>query len=217
MQPGYKGELKMARRSDSVAFIDAFDVRANDFIEIEFGDTPKVTHKIPKFGEPRGDVIGFYCVARDRRGNSHIEMMTNTETIEHYSRFTQAKNRGPFAELNTKGAKHPNFIPYGLKTVIHRICRRKLDLSREQAQQYAEDDRVNRMIVQPAAAGIIDAANGAILNLPIPEITEETASEQTSAEKTQALLADMKAKTEKDSVLPSKEVIAAGKGDKPAT
>jgi phage RecT family recombinase len=173
LQPGYKGDLKMARRSSSIAFIDAFDVREHDFIEIEFGDSPKVIHKLPKFGTPRGTVLGCYAVARDKHGNTHVEAMTALEIIDHHRRFSKAKNKGPYAGLEQKGVTHENFVSYGLKSVVHRICRRKLDLSPEQAQQFAEEDELARP-EPPRGAPLLEVGGSAAsLNQPIEERREE--------------------------------------------
>ena len=86
-------------------------------------------HKKPKFGKGRGAIVGFYATAKDVRGNVFEDDMTNDEVWEHAKRYTKASSRGPFADIITKGPEAENWEAYGLKTVIHRICTRKLDLN----------------------------------------------------------------------------------------
>src|SRR4051812_47524570 len=61
--PGYKGMITVAHRYGWT--LDVQDVRANDFIEIAKGTENRITHKVG-FGN-RGQVVGVYCVVRDRQ------------------------------------------------------------------------------------------------------------------------------------------------------
>jgi len=142
---GYKGDLKNARRNPDITYIDAKAIYEADVYDVELGDTPRVTHKPPKFGKDRGPQIGFYAVAKDRNGNVYHEEMTNEQVHNHAKQYTKAAEKGPFSEIIKKGPEGKNWEAYGLKTVIHRICTRKLDLNTYFGQslmrEYAQDDK----------------------------------------------------------------------------
>jgi phage RecT family recombinase len=131
---GYKGDLKMARRNPKIAFIDANDVREHDVFEIEFGDNPRVTHKVPPFGTPRGKTVGFYAVAKDINGGTYIYVMDNAEVHAHAKRYVKQKF-GIFADVRDKGPEAEYFKAYGYKTVVIALCVKKLDLSSEMGEQ----------------------------------------------------------------------------------
>lgn len=129
---GYKGDLKLARRSPQLKYIEPFTVCSNDTYRRKHVDQgTEISHELPEFGKPRGEIIGFYAKARDIHGNLYHEEMTNEEIVEHFQRFTKAKDKGPFAGIGSKGNKADNFEAYGLKTVLIRLCYRKLDLTTE--------------------------------------------------------------------------------------
>jgi len=126
---GYKGDLKNARRNPEITYIDAKTIHENDVYEVEFGDTPSVAHRPPKFGKDKGKQVGFYAVAKDYNSNVYHEEMTNEQVHAHAKQYTKASKSGPFSEIVSKGPEGRNWEAYGLKTVIHRICTRKLDLN----------------------------------------------------------------------------------------
>lgn len=128
---GYKGIVKMARRNERVADIDVQVVRANDKYERRYGTAPFMSHEPPALGEDRGHIIGFYAIAYLKFENHAIWEEMSAEAVErHAKRFVKAAN-GPFAEIKKVGQKAENFEAYGLKTVLIRLCNRKLDLSAE--------------------------------------------------------------------------------------
>ncbi len=65
-----------------------FDIRAeviyeNDLFDQELGDTPAITHKPPKLGEPRGKIIGAYAIATNLvTGQKYREVMDIDELNE---------------------------------------------------------------------------------------------------------------------------------------
>ena len=125
---GYKGDLKMARRSSNISFVDANCVYLNDVMEMSLGSEPKLTHVPAKLGEDAGDIVGAYAVARDARGNCLFVTMSVSQAIAHYKKFTKAKNKGPFAKLDQLGIKHENFDAYIRKSCVLALCTQKLDL-----------------------------------------------------------------------------------------
>ena len=131
LQRGYKGWLKLARRNPEIADVEAYPIYVNDIYSRTIGVGCKVCLEKVKFGAEKGDLIGFVALAYMLNGRVKFEEMTVAEIIQHCTRFSKASSFGPFAGLATKGVDHENFIPYGLKTVLIRLCGRQLDLSSE--------------------------------------------------------------------------------------
>lgn len=117
---GYKGLIDLARRSGQIVSIAAHEVCASDRFELVYGLDEKLNHT-PAMGE-RGEVIGFYAVAKLKDGGHCFEFMSRhqVETIRDGSQgFQQAKKYG-------KEATHPwsaHFVEMGRKTVIRRLAK----------------------------------------------------------------------------------------------
>jgi phage RecT family recombinase len=131
LQRGYKGWLKLARRAPDIADVEAYPIYANDIYSRTIGASGTVILEKVRFGAEKGELIGFVALAYMCNGRVKFEEMTVAEIIQHSARFTKASSYGPFADLTKKGVAHENFIPYGLKTVLIRLCGRQLDLSSE--------------------------------------------------------------------------------------
>lgn len=176
---GYKGDLKMARRSPNLKFIDAEAVYDGDTFEVDIGEN-RLIHKRPPLGKSRGHVIGFYARAIDREQNQYIYVMDNEEAWLHAKRFTRATKSGPFAGVVDVGPKAENWIPYGLKTCIHLLCGRKLDLFSEMQMNTEDEGRILREEDAPIAfnLGPIDVTPPV---LPEPEPKQETVKEAVAA------------------------------------
>lgn len=135
---GYKGYMKMARRSDEIAEIDACEFHELDDFAFEKGSNSYLRHSW-KVGQDRGALKGFYAYAKLRSGGCQFEVLDIPDTLDHARRFTRASEKGPFAGLHQKGIDHENFVPYGLKTALIRLCTRKLDMLPEVANALAEE------------------------------------------------------------------------------
>ncbi len=109
---GYKGLIDLARRSGQIVSIAAHEVCENDKFDLVYGLDEKLEHR-PAMGE-RGDVIGFYAVAKLKDGGHCFEFMSRLQ-VEQIMRSTQSKgNYGPWKE---------NFTEMGRKTVIRRLAK----------------------------------------------------------------------------------------------
>lgn len=117
---GYKGLIDLARRSGQIVSIAAHEVCAADRFELVYGLDEKLNHT-PAMGE-RGEVIGFYAVAKLKDGGHCFEFMSRhqVENIRDGSQgFQQAvrfKN-----EDDHPWTKH--FVEMGRKTVIRRLAK----------------------------------------------------------------------------------------------
>jgi recombination protein RecT len=109
---GYKGLIDLARRSGQIVSIAAHEVCELDKFELVYGLDEKLNH-IPALGE-RGEIIGFYAVAKLKDGGHCFEFMSLRQ-VEEIMANTQSKGKyGPWKE---------NFTEMGRKTVIRRLAK----------------------------------------------------------------------------------------------
>lgn len=109
---GYKGLIDLARRSGQIASIAAHEVCTNDHFELVYGLDEKLNHS-PSMGE-RGEVIGFYAVAKLQGGGHAFEFMS-VHQVREIMAATQSKGKyGPW---------HDHFTEMGRKTVIRRLAK----------------------------------------------------------------------------------------------
>jgi recombination protein RecT len=109
---GYKGLIDLARRSGQIVSIAAHEVCKNDHFELVYGLDEKLNHT-PSM-DVRGDVIGFYAVAKLKDGGHCCEFMS-THQVREIMVATQSKgNYGPWKD---------HFVEMGRKTVIRRLAK----------------------------------------------------------------------------------------------
>jgi recombination protein RecT len=115
-QPMYRGLLKLARRSDQLAHIDAHVVYRGDTIELDLGSSPSVKHYPVLDGAERGDVVGAYAVAETKEGRRYVEWMTHAdiEQVRSSSRGG-SKPDSPWVRFWSEMAR---------KTVLRRLMKR---------------------------------------------------------------------------------------------
>lgn len=135
---GYKGWLKLARRAPDVTDVDCFVIYEYATYERGRGEKQFVRYELPAFGKPLGPVMGFCAFAVNTSGRMKFEEMTVQEVWNHAKRYKPA-GKGPFGNIIAKGPEDLNFIPYGLKTTIIRLCNRQLDLTSEIGQGFLEE------------------------------------------------------------------------------
>lgn len=111
-QVGWRGLLKLIRRSNGIASIDAQCVYERDTFDVDLGSEPRVVHK-PSLTE-RGNRVGAYAVCRLSSGELVIEWMPNAE-IEMVRRSSKSKDNGPWVDWPDEMAR---------KTVLKRIAKR---------------------------------------------------------------------------------------------
>lgn len=109
---GYKGLIDLARRSGQIVSIAAHEVCKEDHFDLVYGLDEKLEHR-PAMGE-RGDIIGFYAVAKLVGGGYAFEFMTVGE-VREIMRGTQSKGAyGPWKD---------HFTEMGRKTAIRRLAK----------------------------------------------------------------------------------------------
>ncbi|MFX5956624.1 recombinase RecT, partial [Acinetobacter baumannii] len=77
---GYKGLIDLARRSGQIVSIAAHEVCENDKFELVYGIDEKLNHT-PAMGA-RGEVVGFYAVAKLTGGGYAFEFMSRQQVEE---------------------------------------------------------------------------------------------------------------------------------------
>ncbi len=109
---GYKGLIDLARRSGQIVSIAAHEVCDRDHFDMVYGLDEKLEHK-PALGE-RGEVIGFYAVAKLKDGGHCFEFMS-LHQVREIMAATQSKGKyGPWKD---------HFVEMGRKTVIRRLAK----------------------------------------------------------------------------------------------
>lgn len=109
---GYKGLIDLARRSGQIVSIAAHEVCVADHFNMVYGLDEKLEHK-PALGE-RGDIIGFYAVAKLKDGGHCFEFMS-LHQVREIMAATQSKGKyGPWKD---------HFTEMGRKTVIRRLAK----------------------------------------------------------------------------------------------
>lgn len=109
---GYKGLIDLARRSGQIVSIAAHEVCSNDKFELVYGLDEKLIHT-PSLGD-RGEIIGFYAVAKLKDGGHCFEFMSMRQ-VQEIMAATQSKGKyGPWKD---------NFTEMGRKTVIRRLAK----------------------------------------------------------------------------------------------
>ena len=142
-QPMYRGLLKLARRSDQLAHIDAHVVYQGDEIDLDLGSNPIVKHYPVLDGARRGEVVGAYAVAELTNGRRYVEWMT-TADIEVVRRSSRARTSGPWVTFWTEMAR---------KTVLRRLMKRlPLETMAEHAMRLESEaeERAVAPVSQPA-------------------------------------------------------------------
>lgn len=109
---GYKGLIDLARRSGQIISIAAHEVCKNDHFDLVYGLEERLEHK-PSMGD-RGEIIGFYAVAKLVGGGYAFEFMSRHE-VDKIMKGSQSKgNYGPWKD---------NYPEMGRKTVIRRLSK----------------------------------------------------------------------------------------------
>lgn len=98
LEPSYIGFCRLATNSGSIDFIQAKTVHDNDEF-IDNGVDEKPTHKYNAFKD-RGQIVGFYCVAKTVKGDylTTIMNLEDTHKIRARSESWKAGQYGPWAD-----------------------------------------------------------------------------------------------------------------------
>ena len=95
--------------------IDAQVVHENDFFERQQGDDPKIVHKPPQLGKPRGPMIGAYAIYKQGADILHREVM-DAEQIAKVKSCVKAQNGLLWTKFEEE-AWRKTVLRRGIKTV----------------------------------------------------------------------------------------------------
>jgi len=126
---GYRGLIALARRSGEIRSVEAHIIRHGDEYDLEYGLTPKLTHR-PNLSGDAGEMVAVYCVAHFKDGGNHLEVMTRAE-VEAIRKRSRAGNGGPWQSDYDEMAR---------KTVVRRAAK-YWPLSTELASAMDIEDR----------------------------------------------------------------------------
>ncbi len=124
---GYKGLIDLARRSGQIVSIAAHEVCTHDKFELVYGLDEKLIHT-PSLGE-RGEIIGFYAVAKLKDGGHCFEFMSKLQVEEiranSQSAFKDEWKNGKKTgvRIQQDGPWWQQFTEMGRKTVIRRLAK----------------------------------------------------------------------------------------------
>lgn len=115
LRVGYRGYLKLIRRSGHVQAVDCQLVYDNDKFAVELGTNSHITH-LPTLETERGNYRGAYAWARLKSGELIVEWMTfaDIEAVKAVSE-TGKRGFGPWADWWGEMAR---------KTVLRRLAKR---------------------------------------------------------------------------------------------
>ncbi len=147
--PGYRGLVKLARQSGELRSIEAREVYERDTFEVEFGLTPKLSHRPFLDGDP-GRVCFVYAVAHLKDGGYQFEVMSHTQ-VEAIRARSKAGKSGPWIS---------DWVMMARKTVIRRLTK-LLPMSIELARAVALDDAA-------------DTGEAPAIDVELPRLEEQT-------------------------------------------
>lgn len=139
----------------------AYAVHEHDDFDYGFGFQPWVAHKPPALDEDRGDPIGAYAVATDKRGLKYLEVMSRGE-IEQVRAVSRAAQKGPWVDWWSEMAR---------KTVVRRLWK-QLPLADVDEQTTRVLNAVDEEFefVKPAVMSVEEAnVHAAIGRGPLPD------------------------------------------------
>lgn len=109
--PGYRGLMKVARRSGEVLSIAAECVHANDDFKYQFGSDAKLLH-IPATGE-RGEVTHVWALAKLKGGGEQFMVLT-VQDVKKIQSQSKASQNGPWITHWDEMAK---------KSALRKLCK----------------------------------------------------------------------------------------------
>lgn len=118
-QIGYKGYVELFFRHQSAVSLDMQEVRENDEFAYEYGTESYLKHK-PALKD-RGEVIGYYAVAKLANGAKVFKFMGKEECIEHGKKHTKCVDKQGNFYADTPWQSDPDAM--GKKTVLIQLMK----------------------------------------------------------------------------------------------
>lgn len=167
---GYRGLLKLARRSNEIRSVEARVVHEKDFFDYSFGLNPKLEHK-PSQDADAGKVVYFYAVAHFNAGGAQFDVMTKAD-VDKIRQSSKAGGSGPWAT---------HYEEMGKKTVLRRLCK-LLPFAVELQQAVTLDEKAEVGVPQDLGTLVDPEEKGTVQDAPAAEIPMPGRKSQTKQE-----------------------------------
>ncbi len=133
---GYKGLVDLFYRHENALSIDMQTVYTNDDFSYEYGTNSYIRHR-PALKE-RGEVIGYYAVAKMKGGASVFRFMSKSDIVEHAKKHSKSydKNKNEFVNYSPWNKE---FDAMAMKTVLIQLAK-ILPLSIEMQRAISVDE-----------------------------------------------------------------------------
>lgn len=136
--PGYRGLMKLARRSDQITVCEAHEVLPADTFSYRHGTDQFLHHEPAHIGESSDSLVFVWALARIR-GESHPQFQViDKGTVEAHRKRSGSPEEGPWVTDYAAMAK---------KTALRILCK-YLPMSTELATAVALDERAEAGIPQ---------------------------------------------------------------------
>lgn len=133
---GYKGLIELFYRHESALSIDMQTVHANDEFDYQYGTDSYLRHK-PSLKD-RGEVIGFYAVAKMKGGGSVFRFMSKSDALDHGKKHSKTwDDKAKTFNQYSPWSKEPDAMC--MKTVLIQLAK-LLPLSIEIQKAIAADE-----------------------------------------------------------------------------
>jgi recombination protein RecT len=162
---GYQGYIHLAYASDRVASIKASPVHQDDVFDWDEASNDPPVHRRPRFGTPRGPVMGYYAVVRTTMGGNLVYAMDLPEMLRFREQFAPRGRKNPETEVApivgpwSKPVESAEFTAMSLKTVL-RYALKTAPKSAQLARAEAVDGTVRvdtSVIAEPAVVSAYPA------------------------------------------------------------
>lgn len=142
-QVGAYGLVKLFWNHQSSVSLQVEKVHEMDYFEYDLGEN-KIKHTPPSFDKDRGEVIGYYAIARMSGGGMTFKVLSKTEALNLAKKFSKcySRNDNKFY-AGTPWADH--FDSMAMKTVLKQLAK-LLPKSIEIQQALAMDETVKTKI-----------------------------------------------------------------------
>jgi recombination protein RecT len=170
---GYQGLTHLAYESGKVASVKAAPVFEDDEFDWDMGSDQPPLHRRPRFGTPRGAVVGYYAVVRTVMGGHLVYAMDLPEMLRFREQFAPrgkkpAEGPAPIVGPWSKPIESAEFTAMSLKTVL-RYALKTAPKSAQLARAEAVDGTVRvdtSVLSEPAAVSahpVLEAGPGDVV------------------------------------------------------
>jgi recombination protein RecT len=94
--PGYQGLIKLMYQSGLIASVSAETVHERDHFVLHLGSNRRIEHQRPPLGEPRGEAVGWYALAKFKDDTDPAFVVLDRNEVEKIRARSKAGKDGPW-------------------------------------------------------------------------------------------------------------------------